>query len=336
VIDYREALDLQDGVPSAIRDELFGCPETGSGERRVFRWIFHMVNRLLPYRSPDESFELLQAASAGCGRNTDSDILGAIKAVSGHRLHSSGVAVHSCHAERKKCKAPSVDYGRVVELYREHGGYDSLLKFCGTTPELKATKTLDWLYDLYQPEDILGLGWVKEETTIGSLESWGRCFEENYSELIGRYCFLTPNPYRPDAEKRCNAGILERRYFVSECDIVGARGRKDGTVVETPWYSILEKTGCTGWDLQAGIILHLFALGYPIVSIVHSGNKSLHVWCSARGLSEDQVLQMIAYAASLGADDAGKTVSQFMRLPNPEHATRRQQLIYHNPAFINK
>ena len=309
MIDYRKALDLQDGIPGTIRDELFDCPETGSGERRVFRWIFYMVNRLLPYRSPDESFELLQAASAGCGRNTDSDVLGAIKAVSGNRLHSRAMAIHRCHAERKKSKAPSVDYGRVVELYRKHGGYDSLLKFCGTSPELMATKTLDWLYDLYRPEDILGLGAVKEETTIGSLVSWGQCFEENYFELCSRYCFLTPNPYRPDAEKRCNAGILERRYFVIECDIVGTRKRKDGTDVETPWYAILEKTGCTGWDLQAGIILHLFELVYPIVSIVHSGGKSLHVWCSARGLTEDKILQMIEYAAGIGADDTGKSVS---------------------------
>jgi hypothetical protein len=335
VIDYRKALDLKDGVPGVIRDRLQECPETGSGERRVFRWIFYMVKRLLPYRSPDEILELLKEASANCGRNTDSDIRGAIATASGHRLRSKGGATQTSHTIRKKSKAPSIDYGHVVELYHKHGGYDALLKFCGTTLKLKATKTLDWLYDLYRPEDILGVGWIKEETTIGSLEFWGQCFEENSSEMCWRYCFLTPNPYRSDAEKRGNAGILERRYFVIECDIVGTR-KKDETVVLTPWRPILEKTGCTGWDLQAGIIFHLFELDYPIVSIVHSGNKSLHVWCSARGLTEDQILQMIGYAASLGADDAGKTVSQFMRLPNPDHATRKQHLIYHNPAFINK
>jgi hypothetical protein len=116
----------------------------------------------------------------------------------------------------------------------------------------------------------------------------------------------------------------------------GTKKKKDKSIVLTPWHPILEKMGCTGWDLQAGIIFHLFELDYPIVSIVHSGGKSLHVWCSARGLTEDQILQMIDYAASLGADDAGKTVSQFMRLPNPDHAVRKQHLIYHNPAFINK
>jgi hypothetical protein len=113
--------------------------------------------------------------------------------------------------------------------------------------------------------------------------------------------------------------------------------KKDGSLVNTPWHPILEKAGCTGCDLQAGVILHLFELGYPIVSIVHSGNKSLHVWCSARGLTEDQILQKIDYAASLGADGvAGKKISQFMRLPNPDHGSRKQHLLYHNPAFINK
>jgi hypothetical protein len=336
VIDYRKALDLKDGIPGAIRDKLHECPETGSGEQRVFRWIFYVVNRLIPYCTPDAIFELLLTASASCGRETDSDIRGAIATASGHRLRSSGGVMHSYHAVRKESKAPSVDYGRVVELYRKHGGYDEFLTFCGTTPELMATETLAWRYDLYRSEDIVGLGWVKEETTIGSLEDWAQLLEENFLEMRCRYCFLTPNPYRPDANGRCNAGILERRYFVIECDIVGTKSSKDGSVVFTPWHPILEEAGCSGWDLQAGIILHLFELGYPIVSIVHSGGKSLHVWCSAYGLTEDQILRMIAYAAGLGADDAGKTVSQFMRLPNPDHGSRKQHLIYHNPVYINK
>ena len=121
-----------------------------------------------------------------------------------------------------------------------------------------------------------------------------------------------------------------------ECDIVGTRKKEDDSLVNTPWHPILEKAGCAGWDLQAGIILHLFELDYPITSIVHSGGKSLHVWCSARGLTEDQILQMIDYAARIGADHNGKKISQFMRLPNPDHASRKQHLIYHNPAFINK
>jgi hypothetical protein len=334
VIDYREVLDLQDGVPGVIRDELFKCPKTGSGERRVFRWIFYMVNRLLPYCSPNDILELLQDACAKCGRGTDSDIRGAIASASGHGL-TSRRALQSSHTLRKRSETPSVDYDRVVELNRRHGGYDALLMFCGTSPELMATKTLVWLYDLYRPEDVLCIGPAKEYTIVAPLESWGCLIDENYFGLGQEVCFLTPNSFKPDAERRCNDGIIKRRYFVMECDIIGFK-KKGESLIETPWHPILEKANCNGWDLQAGIILHLLELGYPIVSIVHSGNKSLHVWCSARGLTEERILKMIAYAASLGADDAGKTVSQFMRLPNPDHASRQQHLIYHNPAFINK
>jgi hypothetical protein len=335
VIDYREALGLRQGLPGAIRDELQKCPETGSGERRVFRWIFYIVNRLLPYCDSSKIFKLLHDATANCGRDTDSDILGAISAASRRPLDGAR-CVYRSNATKMKSKALSVDYPEVIALYRKHGGYDGLLKHCMTTPELMATRALSWLHDLYRPDDIIGPGADKTDTLIAPLERWGQLIRENYSEICFNLCFLTPNPYRPDAAGRCDAGILERRYFVLEADIIRTKTKKDGRVVETPWRPVLEEAGCSGWDLQAGIILHLFKLGYPIVSIVHSGGKSLHVWCSARGLAEDQILQMIAYAAGIGADDNGKKVSQFMRLPNPEHGSRKQHLIYHNPTFINK
>ncbi len=274
MIDYREALGLEDGVPGVFQDELFQCPETGSGERRVFRWIFYMVSRLLSYCNPDDIFDLLQAASADCGRNTDSDILGAIKVASGYRFNSSGGTIHSPHAVRKKGKAPVVDYSRVVELNRKNGGYDALLNFCGTNPDLKATKTLLWLCDLYGAKDNLCLGVAPESVIVAPLELWGRLLRDNFMGLCQEYCFLTPNPFKPEAESRCDAGILERRYFVIEFDIIGIRKRKDESVVLTPWHPILEEAGCSGWDLQAGIIFHLFELGYPIVSIVHSGGKA--------------------------------------------------------------
>jgi hypothetical protein len=134
-----------------------------------------------------------------------------------------------------------------------------------------------------------------------------------------KHCFLTPNPFKLDALSRCDAGILDRRYFVLEADIPpdGLLKKTDGSLVIGPWAPFLKD--CSSWDLQAGIIFHLFELNYPIVSIVHSGGKSLHVWCSARGFSEEQILERIAYTEGLGVDYRGKVPSQFMRLPNPEH-----------------
>jgi len=290
VIDYREALDLQDGIPGVFQDELHECPETGSGERRVFRWIFYIVNRLLPYCSPDEIFAQLQDATADCGRNTDTDILGAISAAKRPKYRGGSNAGFSNFTRKETGKtqkeAVQKDYPRVIALYRKHGDYNRLLRYCGTTPELLATRTLDWLYDSYRPEDILGPGAATQDTIVAPLEHWGQLLKENYLELRSKLCFLTPNPYRPDATGRCDAGILERRYFVLEGDIIDTKTKKNGSVVPTPWQPVLQEAGCSGWDLQAGIIFHLFELGYPIVSIVHSGDKSLHVWCSARGRAD--------------------------------------------------
>ncbi len=112
---------------------------------------------------------------------------------------SSGGSVHSSYAETKKTKAPSVDYGRVVELYRKHGGYEALLKFCGTTPELMATKTLVWLNDLYRALDIICPGGFKEDTTVAPLVLWRPLLAANFSDISARCCFLSPNPFKSDS-----------------------------------------------------------------------------------------------------------------------------------------
>src|ERR1700759_5035611 len=81
MIDYREALDLENGLPGEIRDGLEDCPVTGSGERRVFRWVFRMAKRSWPY-CDEETFEaLILKHSSECGRTvTQSEIVGAFDA----------------------------------------------------------------------------------------------------------------------------------------------------------------------------------------------------------------------------------------------------------------
>ena len=43
--------------------------------------------------------------------------------------------------------------------------------------------------------------------------------------------------------------------------------KEDETVVETHWHPVLEEAGCSGWDLQAGIILHLFELDSLLTNV---------------------------------------------------------------------
>jgi hypothetical protein len=220
-----------------------------------------------------------------------------------------------------------VDYQKVVQLFRQYGGYDSLLQFLKTTDELQATSQSDWLSQLFHRTDRLCLGAVPEDTDLHPLHVWLFMMKHNFLGAATKYCWMSPNPYKPDSTGRCNDGILERRYYVLEADITDFN-KKTGK--PTFWEPYLKAEAATGWDFQAAIIRHLFDLNYPIVSIVHSGGKSLHVWCKVCG-TEEGVLGSIRYAASLGVDDKGKVPSQFMRIPNPVHPTRKQPIIYHNP-----
>jgi hypothetical protein len=64
-----------------------------------------------------------------------------------------------------------------------------------------------------------------------------------------------------------------------------------------------------------------------------AANKSLHVWCSTRGLSEEQINQKIVYTNALGVDTHGMTLSQFMRLPNPTHPSRPNLFCISTPSL---
>jgi hypothetical protein len=174
----------------------------------------------------------------------------------------------------------------------------------------------------------------------GSGSSKRKCFHSTKSRSeVGlyrtdQYCLLTPAVYRErEIERagkrygRCDENILERKYWVIEFDI------GEG---QPAWKGILPSRHFTGFDLQAATILHLMTLEFPIVSIVHSGGKSLHAWCSGHGMTNEEIEAKILSTAVYGADvKAGLAISQFFRLPNPVHPTRPQRLLYLNSDFIN-
>lgn len=248
----------------------------------------------------------------------------------------------------KSPKAPPADRGRVVNLYRRYGGYDSLLAFLQTDNVIKSTRTEDWLRRLYSERDLLCIGKSKKDTEIRPLEEWlsDLRWAGSRISILSRHsyhAFLTPAVFRAkvhrgdDGKKhgRCDENVSSRRYYVLECDIAETE-TKDGEIRPTFWTDTLHKERCTGFDLQAGVIRHLFENRFPIVSIVHSGGRSLHMWCSGKGFTDKQIKSWILDQGTLGVDTkAGVPRSQFFRLPNPDHPVRPQPLLYFNPEFIN-
>ncbi len=236
---------------------------------------------------------------------------------------------------------------RVISLFHQYGGYDSLLEFLGPPPDLSPC---DWLSQLYQPDDLLCVGTSKYSTKIKPLSEWLEQIgskEKQFKSLAPllpklavaaaafrpEECLLTPATFaareiinwKGEVQGRCDANVLTRKYFVLEADIAE---KKPG------WLNLLPNPKFNGFDLQAGIIRHLFDQNYPIISIIHTGNISLHAWCSGKGLSGQEIDTKIFQATPYGVDFHGTTKSQFMRLPNPLHPTRPQKLLYFNPTLI--
>jgi hypothetical protein len=130
--------------------------------------------------------------------------------------------------------------------------------------------------------------------------------------------FIVPSPMTAEEglkkdggpSLRCLANTGPRRYLVIESD--------HGTI-----------------DTHAVVLWHLARLA-PLVTVVHSGGKSLHGWFACQGSSEALQLRFMRYAVMLGADPATWTRCQFVRMPDglrrrPSAFGVRQSVFYFNP-----
>jgi len=242
---------------------------------------------------------------------------------------------------RSQKKGAPLNTKEVVRLFRHYGGEEHLLDYTGfiNNPEIGDITTDYWLSRLYLPDDLICIGRSKYDQKIVALREILPHFpregdspdvqELNKMHRTNQYCFLTPAVYGAREIEydgrvwgRCEKNVLRRKYWCIEFDIAEGQGH---------WKNTLPHRDYNGFDLQAGVILHLFELEFPIVSIVHSGRKSLHVWCSGEGLSNEEIEAKILSTSIYGADvQAALKLSQFMRLPNPTHCNRPQYCYYLN------
>jgi len=249
-------------------------------------------------------------------------------------------------SKSKTRQGKPTDHRNVMKLFRQYGGWDKLLDYVGfeRNEDIVGITTDRWLSQLYSPDDLLCIGRNMYEWHIVALGEILPRFPQpgdlpavaklNLLHRTNQYCLLTPAVYGAKEIEydgrtwgRCERNVLRRKYWTIEFDIAEGQGN---------WKSVLPHRDYDGFDLQSGVILHLFELGFPIVSIVHSGRKSLHVWCSGEGLSDEEIETLILSTSAFGADvKAALNNSQFMRLPNPVHPTRQQHCYYLNTDFVN-
>jgi hypothetical protein len=102
------------------------------------------------------------------------------------------------------------------------------------------------------------------------------------------------------------------------------------TMFPTRKYLVFESDKC-GKDEAASVILWL-ATKWHLILVVDSGGKSLHAWFDAEGTHEDDLQKYFNDLIRLGADEAVKRPSQFVRLPDGLRDNgNRQSIIYYNP-----
>lgn len=136
--------------------------------------------------------------------------------------------------------------------------------------------------------------------------------------------FLCPNPFCGEPRKaksgglslRCDAAISRYQCFVLEWD-------------EAP----LREQGLA--------VLALIARGFPVVAVITSGGKSLHVWGAVSGVStakewDANVRSLFwRFFVPLGADPACANPSRLSRMPGHlRGGEKEQRLLFLNPAAL--
>jgi hypothetical protein len=217
---------------------------------------------------------------------------------------------------------PMPDPEAVRKVFGCYGGFDALWKWLDQDPP-KLTCG-DWLEKMFRLDDLVCIGVERWSTQVKSLWEW-------LSNLPVEACLAPPSTFWTGQQRRSNSNVKDRRYFVLDLDIAASRGCR-----ETMWVRLLNELKVDHLDLQSAVVRYLFELRLPICTIVHSGNTSFQVWCSARRFTADELRSIYQSLCPFGVDRAGFTPSQFMRVVNEEHPTRQQTLIYFDEAEVNR
>jgi hypothetical protein len=300
------------------------CPEVGEG---VHKAILGAVSQLafLSY-SPEEipgmveewmspvttpypreiPDAILKVFGDGDPRLNGETFARAPKRLGDPHLHGGTVA--------KAPKWPTADFPNAISIVRARGKlpeWGHLLELWRSSPydPSQEISTEDWLTLYYQEDDLLCIGEQKFDREVKPLSNW--CGNVRYAQ------FISPNPFRSELWGRKNDNVLTRRYLVTEMDI------QPGGV----WDLLLQSYQLNSFDVQGGVISHLRELGIlKLLSVVHSGRKSLHAYWLADA-DERVNLSFMQQAVSLGVDKAGWTISQFARILNPGYP-EHQELYY--------
>lgn len=253
-----------------------------------------------PFYPPSEIFDRLSGAVANCGRHVPArEIWNAIE--------KGRATSHQPPLAASSDWTPPPAQPATPSLPKEDAELvASILSNGKTTEDLKADGGLSVDSDSWEPNPDAFIDALFPDgdplLCIGS-DPKGFFRTKRRSEWRGKMAdmaFITPSPMS-SLEGQTQAGHSSQRSN----DNTGPRQ-----------YYVMERDHGTQ-DEQAALAWHLIHVEkLPVVLVVFSGGKSLHVWLHVDGMSETVMSALFQYAARLGYDPSTRARSQMVRLPD--------------------
>ena len=314
-------------LPSHVQRLLASCPQSGAG---VHQWLFRCALALHRYVPEPKIAELLETASACCGRALEPhEIPDAIR--NSRAYVNAPTGQQGANKTLQRWPVPNVEQ---IEAVVRNGVH--LVDLWERSPvRLDERSTAEELIDqLFPGNPLLCCGWTNKQFGTGTREEW--------RGQLNALQFIVPNPMIAEQGRRKSDGTLSprtlentgpRQYLVIECDFNPIGVTPVALLTRT-----LSEAGITVADMCAAVLWRLSELA-PLAMVVHSGGKSLHGWFPCTGQPEDRLRKFMRYAVSLGADNATWTRCQLVRMPEGLRQRDgapaiRQQVYYFNPEVL--
>jgi hypothetical protein len=317
-----QALLAELNLPKSTLKILAERPEAGQG---VNRWLLSFAMSLHHSgRREDEIAQLLAIASGGCGREvTDTEIR---RAISTGKLM---MGKPGRNAQAQPPKWPKANEERIEAIVKEGPKLAGLIKLSPRQWSHNNPHTEEVIEVLFPGNPLLCAGLTKFEFDTLPREAWrGR---------LARRQFIVPSPmsrvYGVTSEGKESKHSLDntgpRRFLVIEFD---PKKFEQLSEAEQTQFGCEANYYDAKRDEHAALLLHLLRF-LPLVLVVHSAGKSLHGWFDCSGRSDSDLHRFMRYAASLGADPATWTRSQFARMPDGMRDNRkRQKVLFFDPG----
>jgi hypothetical protein len=324
-----------------LRSYLQSPPMADCGQG-FHQWLMAAGNKVARYFEYNDAYELLMASARIAGRANPKEVNDTLRKAYAERGASyigNGQFQRTDGSTFKREPAwPEPNHGAIASVVKDGPCLYDLWEQSPTRFDDDEPHGEEIIDALFPGNPFLCVGMAADDARIFHREGIRGC-ESDYSFIVPS-TFLWPHCRNMPGHLGCRVkeNVDKRRFLVTEFDF---RKEKDGKPTQyAPLIELWESQGITPKDAMASIIWYLRQLA-KLALVVDSGGKSLHAWWYCEGSDEQafetregSLAKFFALACGLGADRAGATIVQFMRMPGGmRNNGNRQTVLFFNPEY---